>query len=84
MGEKEYKDLLRYFQLKEYYDEGNILEEEYEELKEIIKRNKAAKEMELAEMKFYSRKISGEEYQKVVKKYHVIVEEHQKQYIKQI
>jgi len=84
MGEKEYKDLLRYFQLKEYYDEGNILEEEYEELKEIIKRNKAAKEMELAEMKFYSRKISGEEYQKVVKKYHIIVEEHQKQYIKQI
>lgn len=69
MEEKERKDLRMYFHLKEIYNNGEILEEEYEELQSIIKRNKRAQEMELAEIKFYGKKISGEEYHRIIEKH---------------
>ena len=68
MEEKERLDLLQYFHLKEFYHNGEILEDEYEELQEIIKRSKRAQEIEQAEIKFYSHKISGEEYKNTARK----------------
>ena len=75
MEEKERLDLLQYFHLKEFYNNGEILEDEYEELQEIIKRNKRAQEIEQAEMKFYSHKISGEEYNSIIQKHLKALEE---------
>ena len=69
MDEQERRDLLQYFHLKEFYNNGEILEDEYQELQEIIKRSKRAQEIEAAEIQFYSKKISGEEYHQIVKKH---------------
>lgn len=81
MEEQERNDLLEYFHLKDFYNNGEILEDEYEELQEIIKRNKRAQEIEQAEMKFYSHKISGEEYNNIIEK-HLKALEESKQKIK--
>ncbi len=62
MSEEEMKDLSRYFRLIEYLDEGNILEDEFEELNNIIKRNKFAKSLNDARYQVIMGRISEEQY----------------------
>ena len=62
MNEEEKKDLSRYFRLIEYLDEGSILEDEFEELNSIIKRNKYAKSLNEARYQVIMGRISEEQY----------------------
>ena len=62
MKNNELDDLSRYFRLYRYRDEGDILEDEYGELEEIIKRNETVKKIEDARVKWIFKKISEEEF----------------------
>jgi hypothetical protein len=62
MNEEEKKDLSRYFRLMDYMDEGSILLEEYEELEDIINRNKIAKSLEDARYQVIRGEISEDKY----------------------
>ena len=65
MDEDYYKDLSRYFRLAIYRDEGSLLPEEYEELNEILKRNKASKEIDDAYFNYLMGRITEEDYNKI-------------------
>ena len=73
MTKEEINDLSTYFKLAIYRDEGNLLLEEYEELNDIIKRNKYAKLQEEARYKWITGKISDEVYQTIYHMYDDII-----------
>ena len=69
MTEQEIQDLLNYFQLSIYNDELDILQDEFDELQEIIKRNKRAREMDDAKYLYFKGKMSEEEYEDLIQKH---------------
>lgn len=65
MNDEEIKDLFDYFRLISYRDEGDILLEEYNDLNDIIARNKIAQELEDARFLMITGKMSEEEYNNI-------------------
>lgn len=62
MTNEEIKDLFDYFRLISYRDEGNMLLDEYDELNDIIARNKTAQKLERARLLLLEGKIKEEKY----------------------
>ncbi len=69
MNKEEKEELLRYFKLSDYREGDYFLQEEYEELEDIIKRNSIAKELEDARYKYILGIISEKEYNELYDKY---------------
>lgn len=69
MSKEEKEELLRYFKLSDYREGEYFLQEEYEELEDIIKRNSVAKELEDARYKYILGIINEKEYNELYNKY---------------
>ncbi len=73
MSKEEKEELLRYFKLSDYREGEYFLQEEYEELEDIIKRNSVAKELEDARYKCILGIINEKEYNELYNKYFNLV-----------
>ena len=62
---EEFKDLARYFRLSVLRNNGDLSEEEYEELDEIVERNDRALVIERARKKLLDDEITLEEYEQI-------------------
>ena len=69
MNSKELNELNRYFILSDYRDGDYFLLDEYNELNDIIKRNKIANHFENLRYKYLKGIIKEEEYNNICKKY---------------
>lgn len=67
---EEYKDLNRYFILDRYREGEYMLEEEYHELQDILKRCEKAKELDRTRYLMIIGKISEKEYNELFDKYY--------------
>lgn len=65
MSEDEKKELRRYFVLCTYRDGEYILQDEWEELEDIVKKNKYAQLLESARTKWILGKIPEQEFKKM-------------------
>ena len=69
MNENELEELSRYFRLSDYRDGEYILPDEYEELMDIIRKNKYAKILDDARYDYIRGKITEEEYNELYMSY---------------
>ena len=66
MNKEELDELLTYYRLCSYRDEGDILLDEYIELEDIIKRNDRVKTLEEARYQNIMGNLSDESYHKLL------------------
>ena len=74
MKEEDIKELMIYFKLSKYRDDGELLLDEYEELESIIKRNKIVKYLEEIRYLNIIGKLSDVKYQELLNIYDVEIE----------
>ncbi len=70
MDDNELKEISRYFILCTYRDGDYMLLDEYEELEDIIKRNKTAQHLEDIRYMYLRNYISQEEYDNICNGYY--------------
>ena len=75
MRDNDYEDLLRYFRLIVYREEGSLLLEEYNELQDILNRCPSARILDDAYYNFLTGKISEEKYNSIYDYYFNRLEE---------
>ena len=66
MDQRERRELVNYFRLSDYRDGSYFLLEEYLELREIVKNNSTARELEDYRDKYLTGKISEDQYNEKV------------------
>ena len=75
MTEEEISELLQYFRLVKYQEDGELLLEEYYELENIINNNIHAKRIDKARCLNILGKLSDSEYENLLNYYNNIIEE---------